>query len=506
MKTIEINHQQKYYRIWEIFPGFCTWFIFVMAIVLSIYASKLFASLIIIYAVYWLLKALIMSIRLIVGYKQYKENISMDWLKKCKNNVKNWEDVYHVVITATYKESFETLKYSLESICKANYPSKKIIFVLATEGRAKEIGRNNAKKLMNIFGSRFFHFAHIEHPANLPNEVVGKGANITYAAKEILKFIDAKKIPHDNVVVTTLDADHRPDRQYFAVLTYKYLLSNNRTHKSYQPLPMFLNNIWDVPIVIRSISLGSSFWHMTEATRPRWLRNFAAHAQPLSGLIETNFWSKLTIVEDGHQYWRSFFTFDGKYSVVPLHIPIYQDAVLSPKGYFSTFSEQYLQFKRWAWGASDIAYVVTSSIKNKQIPFYSKFTKIIRLTEGCLSWSTTSIILFFAGWLPFFVNPNFVHSVTAFNFPLIYSRILAIAMIGMIITLIISTLLLPARPHKSKNISVIIEWIITPFILPFSNIIFSAIPAIHAQTLLAMGKYMDYRVTEKKAVKYETSD
>jgi len=504
MKNIEINRQEKYYRILEIFPGFTTWMVFIMSVVLSLYAPKFFASLVIIYAVFWLLKALIMSARLIVGYTKYRKTEKINWLIKCQNKYTSWQDVYHLVIIAAYKESYETLKYSIEALKEINYPKDKIILVLATEERAKEIGRNNAKRLLSEFKNSFYHFANIEHPANLPNEVIGKGANITYAAKEIIKFIDEKKLPHENIMVSTFDSDHRPHKEYFGVLSYQFLNTNKSKYKSFQPLPMFINNIWDVPILIRSISLGSSFWQMIEATKPKWMKNFAAHAQPLSGLLETNFWSKLTIVEDGHQYWRSFFRFDGNYEVIPLHIPVYQDAVLSPKGYVDTFIEQYLQFKRWAWGASDIPYVLLHFAKNSYVPLWEKVSRSFRLIEGHLSWSCTSIVLFFAGWLPLLINPEFRETVTAFNFPVVYSRILTVAMVGMIITLTISTLLLPPRPSKDLNFSIIFEWIITPFVLPFSNILFSAIPAVHAQTLLMMAKYMDFRVTEKKAVKYET--
>jgi len=505
MKNIEINRNQKYYRIFEIFPGFTTWLILIMPVVLSLYAPKILAVFVIIFAVYWLLKALVMSARLIVGYKIYKKDAKKDWLDLLQRDYeKPWKDIYHVVITAAYKESFETIKYSLEAIKQSEYPNNKIIFVLATEERAKDIGRANAKRLKKIFGNDFFHFAHFEHPQNLPGEVVGKGPNINYAGHKILKFIKSKKLNPENVLVTTLDSDHRPHKKYFAALTHAYLSSEDRKHKSFQPIPMFFNNIWDVPIPVRSIALGSSFWQIIESTRPHRLRNFASHAQSLDALIETDFWSTKTIVEDGHQFWRSFFRFDGNHHVVSINVPIYQDAVLSPQGYIKTFKEQYLQKKRWTWGCSDIPYVATNSIKDKKILWSEKLTQFARLFDGHISWSTTSIILFFAGWLPLILNPAFRETTVAFNFPFIYSRILTIAMIGMVVTLSISTLMLPPRPKKSFNWSILFEWIITPFMLPFSNIFFSSIPAIHAQTLLMMGKYMDvFHLTPKKAVKYE---
>jgi hypothetical protein len=59
------------------------------------------------------------------------------------------------------------------------------------------------------------------------------------------------------------------------------------------------------------------------------LRNFSAHAQPMAALIDTDFWSVRTIVEDGHQYWRTWFRYDGKHDVYPIYVPIYQDAVLT---------------------------------------------------------------------------------------------------------------------------------------------------------------------------------
>ena len=368
MKNIEINRQQPYYRFFEILPGAITWLLFIMPVVLSLYAPKILASIVIVYAIYWLLKALIMSYRLIVGYKKYNKDVTINWIDQCKA-IKGADDIYHLVIMAEYKEPYKTLLYSIEAIARSKHPLDKIIFVLASEERGREISRPNAKKLKALFGDKFFHFAHFEHPSNLPNEVVGKGANMYYSAKQILPFLDKHHIKYENVIVTTFDADHRPHPQYFSALTYAFLTSPDPMHKSYQPLPMFFNNIWDVPIPIRSIATGSSFWQIIESTKPYRLRNFAAHAQPLAALIETDFWSRRTIVEDGHQFWRSYFRFDGNHEVVPINIPIYQDAVLSPKSYLHTFEEQYLQKKRWAWGCSDIPYLITNCMKDKLIPW-----------------------------------------------------------------------------------------------------------------------------------------
>lgn len=503
MNTIEINRSKKYYRMWELLPGALTWGVFLAPILLSIFYPYFIASLVIIYALYWLIKALRMSIHLIIGYRRYNSEVKKDWFVFCKKLApkNSWKKIYHIIILPTYKEDIEILRHSISVITKSNYTVKeKVILVLACEERDKSNAQKNAQILNREFKDQFKKFIITYHPQDIAGEVKGKGSNITYAGRVALKYINKEKIPYENVIVTTLDADNRIHHEYLPYLTYYYLIDDDPIHKSFQPLAMFFNNIWQVPLVIRSIAVGSSFWQMIESTRPYRLRNFSAHAQSLAGLIKTDFWSTKTIVEDGHQYWRSYMAFDGNYQVVPLHIPVYQDAVLSPKGYKGTFVEQYLQKKRWAWGCSDIPYVMTNFIGNAKLPFWHKWLQAARLIEGHFSWSTTSVILSIVGWMPNLLNSQFRQTVLAYNFPIIYSRILTCAMIGLVVTLTISLLLLPPAPKKSLRFSVLLEWILSPFMLPISNVIFSSLPAIDAQTRLMLGQSLDYRVTEKAVI------
>ncbi|MCL5795102.1 MAG: glycosyltransferase family 2 protein [Patescibacteria group bacterium] len=504
MTEIEINRKKKFYRFWEIVPGFLTWSVFIIPVVLSFFYPFFVAYLIIIFALYWLIKSIIMSIRLIIGYLKYKESIKINWLKKCQESylADKFKGVYHLIILATFKEELEILRTSIQAVANSNFPLNKIIFVLATEEKDRVNARKYSKILKKEFGDRFYKFYITEHPQNIIGEVRGKGSNITYSAKCALKYIQTQGIDPKNIIVTTLDADNRIHEQYLANLTYHYVIDNDPLHKSYQPIPMFFNNIWEVPIPLRSIAVGSSFWQMIESTRPYRMRNFSSHAQSLAALIKTNFWSTKTIVEDGHQFWRTYFAFNGQHQVVPLYVPIYQDAVLSPISYIMTFWAQYVQKRRWAWGCSDIPYVMTNIIGNKNLPFGDKWMQAFRLIEGHFSWATTSVILAFVGWLPGLVNPHFRDTVLAYNFPVIYSRLLTTALIGLAVTLTISTLLLPPRPKRIFNFSIIFEWIISPILLPISNIVFSSITAIDAQTRLMIGKYLEFIVTEKKFVDY----
>lgn len=486
------------YRLFEILPGALTWGIFLLLIILSFIFPLVVAGFIIVYAIFWFVRSITMSYRLIIGYRNFARDIKINWFKKCQNSIheNEFKKIFHAIIMATYKEELPILETSLKAIIGSNYPMEKVIFVLATEERDKKKAQENAAKLQKKFGRYFYKFLVTLHPADLPNEVRGKGANITFAAKILKKIIDKKRIPYENIIVTTLDADNRVHKQYLAYLTNKFLHDNDPIHKSFQPIPMFLNNIWEVPLPLRAVALGSSFWQLIESTRPFRLRNFSAHAQSFAALVKINFWSKTTIVEDGHQYWRSYFAFNGRHTVVPLYIPIFQDAVLSSKGTLMTYREQYLQKRRWAWGCSDIPYVLANVIQNKRLPVLDKWLQTFRLIEGHFSWATTSIILAFLGWLPR-INPDFTTSVLAYNFPLVYSRILTASMVGLVVTLTISNLVLSTGNKKILRRSIIWEWIVSPLLLTITNVAFGALPAIDAQTRLMFGKYLEYRVTEK---------
>lgn len=122
---------------------------------------------------------------------------------------------------------------------------------------------------------------------------------------------------------------------------------------------------------MRVLAVGNSFT-ITQATRPHMLRNFSSHAQSLDALIETGWWSARTVVEDGHQYWRSFFRFGGNYEAIPVYSPIYQDAVLSDS-YKETLIAQFVQVRRWAYGVSDIPYIANLGFRRKTGLYRSRF-------------------------------------------------------------------------------------------------------------------------------------
>src|SRR5690606_33184942 len=123
-------------------------------------------------------------------------------------------DMYNVVIIAAYNEAYEVIEPTIHSLTRTSYDHKKLIVVLAYEERGGEDIENTAKRLAEEYKDSFMTFQIVKHPRDLPNEVVGKGGNITYAGKYIQGWIEKQGIEYKNVIITTLDSDNRPHYSY----------------------------------------------------------------------------------------------------------------------------------------------------------------------------------------------------------------------------------------------------------------------------------------------------
>lgn len=524
MKSIEIPQPQDRdwrYRLFEILPAVCTYIILSLPVILGIISPKVAAYFVIAYLLLWFVRAIGLDVRMLQGHRLMNEHRKAPWdrlnrdledliarVQKPEWHARNLErvaeymntpdrilpsQVYHAVIIAFYNESREVVEPTVQSVIDADYDNKKIILFLAYEERGGPEIEKLASSLVKKYGPKFYGAEAVKHPADIPGEVIGKGGNVTFAGRRLEKYLKEQEIDPARVLVTTLDSDNRPDKQYFGALTYTYCSTEEPKYSSYQPITMYTNNIWDAPAPMRVIATGNSFWNIVLSQRQHLLRNFSAHAQPMSALIDTDFWSVRTIVEDGHQYWRTFFRYDGNYEVYPIYVPIYQDAVLTDN-YKRTLKMQFVQVRRWAWGASDIAYVFTKGfLTPNKVPLTKMCGRFLRLVEGHLSWSTAPLILLLAGLVPFFINPE---SYIANQLPQVASRLQQIAMLGILISLYLTIRNLPPRPERYKRhrtVWMMLQWVY----LPITSIIYSSFAAIYAQTRLATGHYLGFIVTEK---------
>jgi cellulose synthase/poly-beta-1,6-N-acetylglucosamine synthase-like glycosyltransferase len=544
---IPLGKRTLKYRLFEMLPAFLSYGSLILLLILSLLSPTLAAAYLLIIIVTLLVKSVGIAFHTVQGRKKLEAAEMVDWcarLEDLENPASAYDSyknrrtktlkgfdifshidnlrlisadpdsfpkpsqIYNAVIIATYNESYDVLAPTVESVLNNSCGTKKLIMTIAYEERGGDAIEQTVQSLKKEFGHKFFAFHLVKHPKDLPNEVIGKGSNITYAGHFLQGWLKEEDISSTNVIVTTLDSDNRPYRTYFDYVTYEYIVHEDRKHLSYQPVSLFLSNIWDAPAPMRVIATGNSLWNIISSMRPHTLRNFASHSQPMDALEEMDFWSTRTIVEDGHQYWRSYFYFGGNYSVLPIYVPIYQDAVLSDT-YLKTLKAQFVQLRRWAYGASDIPYVATRIFtRERNVPLVGGIARLVRLIDGHVTLASVSLLVAFGGWVPLLVNSEAARSVPAHQLPEVISVIQQIATVGLFVTVFLAFKMLPPRPERYKRrrtFYMIIQWVL----MPFTAIFYSTMAALYSQGRLFTGRYLDkFDVTDKathKSISYSKS-
>ena len=529
---------RKLYRFLEILPGLSAWLTLILIVALSFLTPFFMALLILAFDVYWLIKTVYLSLHLRVAYNKLRINTKINWLERLNglstfdfrlSTVKSWQDIYHIIFLPLYEESYDIVSASIEGLLKSNYPKTKMLVVLCWEEGGGDETRQVAEAIERKYKNEFLEFVSIAHPAGLFGEIPGKGSNTAYAANYVrehvvprlnvpvpmLPFVETKGLgtgatgikatsgpgcsAAGRILVSNFDIDTVVSPEYFGVLTYTFLTTPDPLKASYQPIPLYVNNIWEAPSFARVVAFSATFWHTIKQERPESATTFSSHSMSWQALEDVGFWQKNMVSEDSRIFWQCFLRYNGDYKVVSLYYPVSMDANVAPRT-FKTLKNVYKQQRRWAYGVENVPYFLFGFIKNKLIPLKKKLYYGFIAVEGNHSWATNAIILFLLGWLPVVVGgPEFNKTVLSFNLPYFTRAIMTLAMLGLVSSAMLSIVLLPPRPPqfgRFKHLLMILQWIL----FPVTTILLGAIPALDAQTRLMFGKYMGFWVTPKSRI------
>ncbi len=486
----------RLYRTLEILPGVAVWLSFILAIGLSFFAPLTAIYFIILFDLYWLFRVIYFIIFLSFAWGKYRNAITTDWISKLKADVPHWREYYHLVIFPTYKEGLDVIRPTLDALLDSTYPADRLIVVLAGEERASEHFAKISSQIKTEYADKFGHFLITVHPDGLHGEIIGKGANSAYAAAQAKKIVDKEKLDVSRVIVSCFDSDTIVHPEYLAATAFAYATHPDPTHSSFQPVVLFNNNIWESPAIMRLAAFGTTFWIMSELARPDRLFTFSSHSMSLKALVDVGYWEKDVVSEDSRIFLQCFFHYKGNYSVTPIYIPVSMDTVMS-SNIWKSLKSLYVQQRRWAWGVEHFPYMFVRFAQTPEIGWYIRLKYLFMQCEGMYSWATAPILIFLLGHLPLWVADRSVQTTfLAQSAPYILEQLLTMAMAGIFVSAALSLFLLPPPPKAHRPIRFFVmlaQWAL----LPVSSIIFSALPAIDAQTRLMLGRYLGFAVTEK---------
>ncbi len=524
-------------RLLEIIPGATSWLILISLLILSLCKPVWAAILLIAFLLYWILRVLYLTLFLLMAYVRLASEKHTDWMRRVRqvalleteadrekitleagawqrwiserayqaelnrfrlsgSKVPLYENLLHLVIIPVAKESAAVLEPGMRSLAEGAFPSSKMLVVIALEERASAEVKQGAQHMLTRYAGHFYDFRIVEHPDGLAGEARVKGANVSYAGREMLRYFEDKRIPLENVIVSCFDADTVVGSDYFACLTYQYLVQPDRERCSFQPIPVYHNNIWQAPWFSRILEMGASFFQMIEATNPEKLVTFSSHSMSFKALAEIGFWPRDMISDDSSIFWKAYIHFDGRYRVVPLYVTLSMD-VVDAGSWWKTAVNVYKQKRRWAWGVENFPVVMRAFMKSKTISLYHQWRLAFKLFEGHVSWATWAFIPAVFGLITAFSSGReFSRTVIYYSAPRIAGIIFNLSLGALIVAIVLSFLILPKRKAKRpwyKKIIFILQWLLLPWVFMFLG----ALPALDAQTRLMLGRYMEFWVTEK---------
>ena len=224
------------HRRFEVIPGLIVWATLITALVLSFVAPVIAIAFIIIFDLYWMYRVLYFIIYVLRAWRKFAKVRKTDWLPKLKREVADWDSYYHVVFLPMVKEPLRIVDATIRNLANSRFPNDRMIVVLAGEARTHEHFASVSRLIKKKYGSTFADLIITEHPANLADEIPGKGSNLHFAGPVVEAKLRERRIPLERVITSSLDVDTIVHPDYFAYLTHMYATVPNPTRASYQPV------------------------------------------------------------------------------------------------------------------------------------------------------------------------------------------------------------------------------------------------------------------------------
>jgi hypothetical protein len=497
------RRRQLVKRVFETLPAVITLFVISFMLWGPVVLPLPFIFLVLSFHAYWMYKTQMNGAHAVKGFLLLRKHQNTDWRELYDRHVAagkpalEWERVEHIVVIPNYTESAEKLRLCLDSLAAAEMADR-LTVVLAMEEREGEAGREKARILCAEYAGRVGQIFATFHPWGLPGEVVGKSSNENWAAREAKRrLVDEQGKDIDYITITSCDADTVFDRKYFSCLTYSFATHPDRYRRFWQSPIFFYNNIWEVPAPLRMAHCLSGLNHISRLTRGFFRMVFPQSTYSLSLRMahEVDYWDPDIIPEDWHMFLKCYYTFGGKVDVETMYTKLYMDGVRS-HSYLATFNNYYQQSKRHAWGCTDIAYAVQMSLDHPEIPLTARLRRIWAVAECHLLWSTQWFLITTSKVIPFFAV-GLVGSETLPDWYPVASRwIMLPCLATLLLLLFLDFRLRPPKPSWFRFYYWPVQYGVY-FFMAFITFFTSCLPALDAQFRLALGKRLEYRVTEK---------
>lgn len=457
-------------------------------------APDLTAVFVVAFAAYMLCRSVKIAVLGVVGVRQLQAGLARDWLREARR-MPGWERIHHLVVLPTYLEPVEVLVDSLEHLERQDFPADRIAVVVAFEER-DPTAPANAQHVLQRFGRSFGTLLVTSHPLR-PGEVPGKSANLAWAVRQAKEqIVDAAGLDLEDVIVTVCDADSRLHAKYLSAVTHAVLADRDPSVSIYQPAMLLHGNASRTPSLFHMVDALYSLTSLVNLVATYRLRPFSTYSLLLATCDRVGYWDPDVIPEDSHMFFKVLFRHTKPVRVRPILLPVLADAA-DGNGLRGSALSHYKQARRWAWGVSDIPYVLSGLGPPTRGVWWSRLVPVTLYVQDHLIWSASWPILAI-GLHPWtWVAPAFWVSPLAARLIAVYSTVVAAGLPLLVVVAVLNFCLLAAVGYTPLRglLAIVASWVLFP-LLSFALM---WAPAADAHLRLLLGRPLSYQVTLKLA-------
>ena len=488
-------------RVLEIAPPAVVWLALSFPIWGAVVVPQALGIFLVGFAAYWWWRSLEFTAGLLLGMRRLQVARARDWLA-IGQSLRGYHRLHHLVLVPTYRESEEILAETLACLVAQTLPNERIAIALAFEERDTD-ALARAAHLTQRFASLFGEWLVTLHP-ELPGEVKGKSSNLAWCARRVeAELIESGRLDPRNLLVTVIDADSRLDSQYLAGLGCGVLAHPDGRLHVYQPAILFYANHARLPLLLRAVSSVFSLYSLSRLAASHRLVPQSTYSLAWWAARQVGFWDVDVVPEDSHMFFKVWLHFGRRVKTRAIHLPVYADAAEGVTAW-GTMRTTYQQIRRWAWGVSDIPYVVLRASRARHIPWHVRTARLGWYIEEHLVWPAHWFLLTLGGVVLPVLNPTYAATAQAVWQSSAVSTLLTLCLPSLMFGIIADALLKRRSPSGSGLLDAVYG-IAGFLLLPLTGLAMVALPALDAHTRLLFGRSLAYQVTEKQPASQHTA-
>lgn len=468
--------------------------IIVILITGAIFFPTQTAYLILIFNIYWTYKLVRWALFSFLIERKISKNRNINWYQKILDEKLNINNIYHLVLITSYKESEELLSKTIENIKNQEFPSSRIILVLAMEERDKT-AHDISTKLVNKFEKHFFKVWTTFHILE-KDETVGKHSNERYSAKKCVEFLRAMKIDIKNVIATITDADVIFYKNYLSNITYNFFKDPDNQYNFYHGANLYYSNFTQIPFIERVFATQLSLWYLASLEN-KYLGPISTYSLSLNTIKEAGYWDPDVIMEDANIFYKAIYKYKTKIKSVPIYTPLYMTMPQTNK-YIGSLKSFYVQLRRYTFFNTFLnTHLIKVIITDKKINPIKKYLLLFDKLEVDMLWPVYWFILTFG--LNMFIILNHEFMLTSLGLTFSFILKLTIYVYAFLFINIISVDYQLRRKTSFgkfpiwREIFNLLQWISMPLVGFYT----AFLPYIDSQFRLLLNKPLEYVVAGK---------